>query len=175
MSTESEAIELVAPCEELWPSFLAFGEALAAEHPEPPRLWDQDAYLAVSRASEVGSPPVGLVPQTERWIVLGGAVIGFVHVRHRLTDSLDRFGGHIGYSVHPEHRGRGIATEALRQALDIANDLGIQEAIVTCDDSNIASKRVIEKNRGSLTGTYEVPPRPDLVCRYVIDLTQGRL
>jgi len=38
----------------------------------------------------------------------------------------------------------------LRAALPVARDLGITSALVTCDVSNIASRKVIETNGGLL-------------------------
>jgi predicted acetyltransferase len=39
----------------------------------------------------------------------------------------------------------------LRLGLPIANQLGINPALLTCDATNIASRRVIEANGGRLT------------------------
>jgi predicted acetyltransferase len=38
----------------------------------------------------------------------------------------------------------------LRDALPIANRLGIDPALITCDTSNVASRKVIEANGGIL-------------------------
>jgi predicted acetyltransferase len=38
----------------------------------------------------------------------------------------------------------------LAQSLDLAAGLGVDPALVTCDDTNVASRRVIEKNGGVL-------------------------
>jgi predicted acetyltransferase len=91
------------------------------------------------------------VPSTWLWIVdEADEVVGRVSIRHRLTDNLLQVGGHIGYAVIPSARRRGHATAALAQSLRIAAGLGIDPALVTCDDTNVASRRVIEKNGGQL-------------------------
>jgi predicted acetyltransferase len=59
-------------------------------------------------------------------------------------------GGHIGYDVRPSARRRGHATEMLRQALRVANELGIDPALITCDVDNVGSRTVIERNGGVL-------------------------
>jgi predicted acetyltransferase len=59
-------------------------------------------------------------------------------------------GGHIGYDVRPSARRRGHATEMLRQALTVANDLGIDPALITCDVGKVGSRTVIERNGGAL-------------------------
>ena len=71
-------------------------------------------------------------------------------MRHRVNESLLVVGGHIGYAVRPSARRRGVATAALRLALGMAARLGIDPALVTCEDDNVASARTIEANAGVL-------------------------
>lgn len=94
--------------------------------------------------------PEGFVPATELWWVEGDEFIGRVSVRHRLTPMLLQIGGHIGYDVRPSARRRGHATAMLRQALSVANELGINPALVTCNVDNVGSRTVIERNGGVL-------------------------
>ena len=72
--------------------------------------------------------------------------IGEISIRHRLNDALFLRGGHIGYCVRYGEWGRGYATRMLELALPKAKELGISRALVTCDDTNHASARVMEKN-----------------------------
>lgn len=90
------------------------------------------------------------VPVTELWFVDGTDYLGTVLIRHRLTPALERAGGHIGYHVIPSQRRRGHATQMLAQALAVCPQLGLDEALVTCPVDNLASRRVIEANRGAL-------------------------
>lgn len=94
--------------------------------------------------------PEGFVPDTELWWVEGDQFLGRIGVRHRLTPMLLETGGHIGYDVRPSARRRGHATEILRQALAVAQALGIDPVLVTCDVDNIGSRAVIERNGGVL-------------------------
>ncbi|MHA3700764.1 GNAT family N-acetyltransferase [Jatrophihabitans sp. YIM 134969] len=101
--------------------------------------------------SEEDSPrPEGRVPCTTRWWVDEQGYIGRIAIRHRLTDWLREFGGHIGYDVRASRRRQGHATAMLHAALPIARDLGIDSALITCDDTNVASRRVIENAGGVL-------------------------
>lgn len=52
--------------------------------------------------------------------------------------------------VRPSHRRKGYATEMLRQAKAIAKSLGINSALVTCNDDNLGSITVIESQGGVL-------------------------
>jgi predicted acetyltransferase len=90
------------------------------------------------------------VPVTELWFVDGTDYLGTVVIRHRLTPTLERSGGHIGYHVVPEHRRRGHATQMLAEALAVCRRLGLTEVLVTCAEDNLGSRRVIEANGGAL-------------------------
>jgi predicted acetyltransferase len=79
-------------------------------------------------------------------------------------------GGHIGYDTVPSSRGRGIATEMLRKALPIARKLGLSEVLLTCNDTNSASIRVIEANGGVLVATKSLEPNRPLKRHYRITL-----
>ena len=77
------------------------------------------------------------------------------YVRFRLDSviaHLEREGGHVGYDIRPSERNRGYGTEILRLTLEEARVRNIVPILVTCDDDNIASIRVIEKNGGRLVG-----------------------
>ena len=97
----------------------------------------------------VGLRP-GLVPASTYWLVHQGRLLGTCNIRHRLTDALRDFGGHIGYAVRPSERNKGYGTRMLKLALEQACELGIGKALVTCDTDNPASSRVIIHNGGVL-------------------------
>jgi predicted acetyltransferase len=148
-------LRLKRPALALVPSFIAMREACttAGESPwagrEPLAHDDPYAYAALLNDRAAGrNLPEDWVPADTFWIVNEDEVVGQCDVRHRLTAQLRTVGGHIGYLVHPAHRGRGIATFALRECLAVAARLGIAEALLTCDNANIASIRVIEKCGG---------------------------
>ncbi|MDQ0681232.1 putative acetyltransferase [Streptomyces achromogenes] len=92
----------------------------------------------------------GRVHATHWWIVEGGTYLGAVDVRHYLNALLLDLGGHIGYSIRPSARGRGLATWALGAVLPEARALGLDRVLVTCDEDNPASARTIERNGGVL-------------------------
>lgn len=100
----------------------------------------------------------GYVPAT---LYLGlrtddGALVGMIHIRHRLNAHLEACGGHIGYSVRPDERNKGYAKEMLRLALEKCPGLGIERALVTCHASNEASRRAILASGGALENRLEV-------------------
>jgi len=97
-------------------------------------------------------PPPGLVPQTDYWLIVDGETYaGRVSIRHHLIPGLERYGGHIGYEVRPTQRLRGYGTLMCRLGIVEARRLGIQRILITCDDDNIGSQKIIEANGGVLT------------------------
>ncbi|WP_030614752.1 GNAT family N-acetyltransferase [Streptomyces sclerotialus] len=117
--------------------------------------------------------PLGLVPCTTLWYVDGDTFLGRLGLRHELDDFLLELGGHIGYYVRPTARRRGHATAMLRAALPAAHGLGIRSALITCDTTNTASRKVIEACGGIFEDErggklrYWVPTRAE----HVIDRT----
>lgn len=108
------------------------------------------AFLEEMREDESARRPAGLVPSSTYWWVEGDTFIGRVSLRHRLNGHLLERGGHIGYDVRPSARRRGHATAMLAATLKEAHRLGIDPALVTCLNQNVASRRVIEANGGVL-------------------------
>jgi predicted acetyltransferase len=113
--------------------------------------------------------PEGLVEHSTYWLVNeNNRVLGAVNIRHRLSEWLLNFAGHIGYGVRPSERRKGYASEALSQALQIAKSMEIDRALVVCDRDNIASARTIMKNGGVLEN--EIEKDGVLMQRYWIDI-----
>ena len=121
---------------------------------DPDLFRDYVNTLAV-RADPAAERAPGRVPETVLWWVHGREFLGRLSIRHHLTQSLERVGGHIGYEVRPSARRRGHATAMLRAGLPIAARLGIDPALVTCDVDNAASRLVIERAGGWLDEPYE--------------------
>ena len=112
----------------------------------------------------------GHVPSTFLFAFDGPRIVGRGSLRHELNEFLLRVGGHIGYTVVPEFRRRGYATEILRQLLTIAGmRLGLTRVLVTCDDDNIGSIRTIEKNGGVLENVVSGADLDTPKRRYWID------
>ncbi|HRO66240.1 MAG TPA: GNAT family N-acetyltransferase [Pseudobdellovibrionaceae bacterium] len=90
------------------------------------------------------------VPHTMLYGFIDGKIVGRVSVRHTLNEYLRQRGGHMGYAVAPSCRGRGIATEMVKQALLHCRSLNLEEILVTCADTNTASWKIIERFGGRL-------------------------
>lgn len=112
----------------------------------------------------------GIVPCTYLWITEGPRYVGAIAFRHYLTPALLNSGGHIGYGVRPSCRGRGAASWALQE---LCARLALQgepdRVLLTCDDTNAASAKTIERGGGVLEDT-RTDSRGRLFRRYWIDV-----
>jgi len=114
--------------------------------------------------------PDGWVPCSTFWLVSDEEVLlGEVRIRHRLTPALEDYGGHIGYMVRPDWRGKGHATRMLALALEKARVLKLRRVLVTCDRGNAASARVVLKNGGNLASESDAKAGR-VTSRYWIEL-----
>lgn len=126
------------------------GELATVEELSEPDQFAAFTLRLIELADERTELPEGIVPATHLWWVEDSTYLGRLSIRHALTPWLLDFGGHIGYGVRPSARSRGHATAMLAASLPTAKRLGIDAALLTCDDTNIASRKVIEKNGGVL-------------------------
>lgn len=91
----------------------------------------------------------GYVPSTQYIGVLDdGTVVGFLDLRHTLSDFLYNYGGHIGYCVLPQYRRHGYAKAMLALALTEARQRGMDRLLLTCHEGNTGSERTIVANGG---------------------------
>lgn len=91
-------------------------------------------------------------------------VVGMINIRHTLNDYLLKCGGNIGYSVRPTERGKGYGKKMLSLSLPYLKALGNNRALVTCNVTNEASRRIITSNNGVYENTI------DGIERYWIEL-----
>lgn len=97
-------------------------------------------------------------------------IVGMINIRHQLNEYLLKFGGNIGYSIRPTDRKMGYATELLKLGLDECAKLGIDKVLLTCDKSNMASAKTIQKNNGILENEIFDEESNEIVQRYWINL-----
>lgn len=71
-------------------------------------------------------------------------LIGMVDIRHRLNKVQYQY-GHVGYSVAPRERGKGVGEAMLRWALGRARGLCKEDVVLCCYSDNAASRRVMQK------------------------------
>ena len=168
-------IELRKPRTDDEDAFLKARSAVPADNPTFLRDYRQDmTYIDFLRVLDDhragrGLPP-DVAPSSFLFAFDHGRIVGRASIRHTLTPLLGKVAGHIGYAVLPAFRNRGYATQILRAAVAYAReDLGLERVLVTCDDDNAASIRVIEKNGGVFEDTYHDATLRRPKRRYWID------
>mgnify|MGYP000499726793 FL=1 len=89
--------------------------------------------------------PEGLVPSSTYLGVRekDNYIVGMIDIRHYLNEYLTEAGGHIGYGVRKTERNKGYAKQMLKLALEKCKELKIKKVLITCDEDNIASEKVI--------------------------------
>ena len=97
-------------------------------------------------------------------------ILGMINLRVELNDYLLNFGGNIGYSVAPSERKKGYGNLMLKETLKIARTLNLEKVLITCDDDNPASAKVIENNQGILENKLFDEESKKEIRRYWITL-----
>jgi predicted acetyltransferase len=101
-------------------------------------------HLVRLRKNARGEDLGGRVPDTILYAFVDGAIVGRVSIRHALNAALSERGGHVGYSVAPRYRRRGYASEMFRLCRPFCRKLGLEKILMTCDDDNVASWKLLE-------------------------------
>jgi len=115
--------------------------------------------------------PEGWVPETTLWLVKDRTcILGRTSIRHYLTPVLEQRGGHIGYYIRPSQRRKGYGTLILALSLEKAKQLAFKKVLVTCNEDNVASIKIIEKNGGILAGKVQIEGLKVPTRQYWIDL-----
>ncbi len=131
---------------------------------------DFEAFLHSLKESKHVKTSSNRVPMSDFWLINGNEYVGRLSLRHELNEALLVWGGHIGYQIRPSKRRRGYGKEILRLGLVKAKELGLSRVLVTCDEDNTGSRKIIEYNGGKLENIIEVGDLPVRKMRYWIDI-----
>lgn len=125
-----------------------------------------EEYIKICRDYEnPEKTPSHLVPATQFFLICksNNRLLGMLQVRHCFNEYLEKFGGHIGYSVRPGERRKGYAKRMLQMALPFCKELGLDKVLITCISGNEGSERTILANGGVYESTvYEPDYNADL-------------
>ena len=176
-----DELKLAKPTEEFLPQIRAFREAfkdcldwLHGAHGLR-EIEDLTQWLRFSASFESEQTvPEGLSPYSQFLClrVVDKKIVGMIGVRHRATEPLATWGGHIGYCVCPSERRKGYATKMLHDVLPYCRSLGLNRVLLTAGDENIGSVKAILANGGVLESYVMSPKHHVMVGRYWIDLSE---
>jgi len=96
-------------------------------------------------------------------------ILWAIHIRHHINHpNLIETWWHIGYGIRPSERWKWYAKQMLKLALLESRKLWLEKVLITCDDDNIASSKVIESNGWIFERYTEI--EWEKLRRYWIDL-----
>ncbi len=111
----------------------------------------------------------GLVPATTYLAIReqDDKLVGMIDIRHRLSDYLIQYGGHLGYCVLKSERQKGYAKLMVKFAIKMSREMGLEKILVCCYKANVSSVKTIISNGGILEN--EIIEEDELVQRYWIN------
>lgn len=174
-----EPIKLILPSEEYLDQVWAYRqECFEADSSMdgcgPLRRMETPAeWLAHVRAyMNPATVPEGKVQATQFLAVResDGRLVGMIQVRHYFNEYLEKYAGHIGYSVRPGERRKGCAKEMLRLALPFCKGIGLDRVLISCTTDNEGSRRTILSQGGVYESTVHEPDEDVDLERYWITL-----
>ena len=115
------------------------------------RFEDPEEYIQLCKDYEdPKTVPSHLIPSTQFLFVRkrDNRLVGMIQVRHCFNDFLEKYAGHIGYSVRPSERCKGYAKKMLKMTLPFCQEIGINNVLISCIDGNIGSEKTILANGG---------------------------
>jgi len=137
------------------------------------RIEDPSKWLEhVNLCSKKETVPEDLVQATQFLCVRkeDNRIVGMIQVRHYFNEYLEKFGGHIGYSVRPSERRKGYAKSMLKDCLEYCKKINLDKVLITCRDDNIGSRKTILRNGGVYENTVFEPNEQVNLERYWITL-----
>jgi predicted acetyltransferase len=129
-----------------------------------------DMLRELAAARDPATAPHGVLPYEDFWLMEHDIWIGLLTLRPQINAQFLHSGGHIGYVVRPSKRRCGYGTALLRLGLDKARERGLQRVLLTCDETNIGSRKIIETNGGQFENAVVVAGQTVQKLRYWISI-----
>jgi predicted acetyltransferase len=132
----------------------------------------EDLIARLVAAKDPTNARPGELPYEDFWLMEGDEWIGKLTLRTTINAKYLHAGGHIGYEIRPSKRRHGYGTILLRMGLELARECGLHRVLLTCDETNLGSRKVIENNGGQLENAVEVEGQTVRKMRYWISMDE---
>lgn len=156
-------------------AFLEAGDSMDGTGPLR-RIENPSEYIKICEDCEDPTKvPDNFVPATQFLFVreFDNRLVGMIQVRHYFNDFLEKFGGHIGYSIRPDERRKGYAKKMLAMVLPFCKEIGLEKVLISCVDGNVGSEKTIRANGGVYESTVLEPDRNVNLKRFWITTTES--
>jgi predicted acetyltransferase len=129
-----------------------------------------DMLRELAAVKDPATAPPGVLPYEDFWLMEDEIWVGLLTLRPHINEQFLHSGGHIGYVIRPSKRRCGYGTALLRLGLEKARERGLSRVLLTCDETNIGSRKIIETNGGQFENAVVVEGQTDRKLRYWISL-----
>ena len=133
----------------------------------------QDWIDQVESLKDPETVPPNWVPSTQYIYVRESdeKIVGVIQIRHYFNEYLEKYAGHIGYSVCPSERRKGYAVKILGLMLEQARLKNMRRVLLGAYEGNIGSCKTIEKCGGILENTVKGKYDEEPIRRYWISIS----
>ncbi len=128
-------------------------------------------YITHSKDASFGiNLRLGEVARTEYWLQENEKYLGRIQIRKNPSGRFSDIASHVYYEIRPSEQSKGYGTKILALGIEKARDLGMDKLIIASDETNVASRKIIEHNRGVFEKKVSVPDSPTPTYLYTIKL-----
>lgn len=128
-------------------------------------------YIKHSKDVSIGENlKPGEVRRTEYWLQENGRYFGRIQIRKKPSGRFPTIASHVYYEIRPSEQNRGYGTMLLALGIEKARELGMDKLIIASDETNVASRKIIEQNGGLLEKKVPVPDSSTPIYLYAINL-----
>ena len=93
--------------------------------------------------------PDGWVPCTYYFLWDDDKIVGLFKLRHHLNEALAKGGGHVGYAILADYRGKGYATEGLKLSIEECKKIIPEDEIYLSVRKDNKGSLKVQKNNGA--------------------------
>jgi len=163
-------MQLINPSDKYSKSYISYIKELGNEERYPFTLdldfKDFPSYLKQLRDFSDGKNlPKHAVQNTTYWLLDNAQIVGVTNIRHRLNEHIEHCGGHIGLSIRPAFRGKGLGSVLMRLSIEKLTLMGVNKIHIHCHKTNLSSAKIIMNNGGILDS--EISENKEVIQRYI--------